>query len=123
MLALGHRQNPWPQTIKYDRITEELGHGTFSHVCRALNQTTNVEYACKIFPNEQLVNGGGQSRFQLVSSVFSLDLQEFSFILHLPMEVFPFVFCHPLDPVDPCFEDSDEDFLSDFVENVGDRAF
>jgi hypothetical protein len=35
------------------------------------------------------------------------------------MEVFPFVFHHPLEPVDPCFEDSYEGFLSDFVENVG----
>jgi hypothetical protein len=39
------------------------------------------------------------------------------------MELFPFVFCHPLEPVDPCFEDSYEGSLSDFVENVGDHAF
>jgi hypothetical protein len=39
------------------------------------------------------------------------------------MEVFPFVFYHPLAPGDPCFEDSCEGFLSDFVENVGDHAF
>jgi hypothetical protein len=34
-----------------------------------------------------------------------------------------FVFHHPLEPVDPYFEDSHEGFLSDFVEDVGDRAF
>jgi hypothetical protein len=39
------------------------------------------------------------------------------------MEVFPFVFYYPLEPVDPCFEDSYKGFLSDFVENVGDRVF
>jgi hypothetical protein len=55
--------------------------------------------------------------------VFSLDVQAFSFILHLPVEAFPFVFCRLLEPVDPYFEDGYEGFLPDFVENVGDRAF
>jgi hypothetical protein len=55
--------------------------------------------------------------------VCSLNFQAFSFALHLLMEVFAFVFYHPLEPVDPCFEDSREGFLSNFVENVGDRAF
>jgi hypothetical protein len=54
---------------------------------------------------------------------FSLNFQAFSFILQFLMEVFPFVPSHPLGPVDPCFEDISEGFLSDFVENVGDRAF
>jgi hypothetical protein len=39
------------------------------------------------------------------------------------MEVFPFMFCQPLKPVDPCFGDSYEGFLPDLVENVGERAF
>jgi hypothetical protein len=39
------------------------------------------------------------------------------------MEIFSFVFCHPLEHVDPCFEDSYEGFPFDFVENVCDRAF
>jgi hypothetical protein len=39
------------------------------------------------------------------------------------MEGFPFVFYHPLEHGDPCFEDNDEGFLSDFVENAGDRPF
>jgi hypothetical protein len=37
--------------------------------------------------------------------------------------VFSFVDYHPLEPVDPCFEDGDEGFLSDFPENVSDHAF
>jgi hypothetical protein len=44
-------------------------------------------------------------------------------IRHLLMELFPFVFHHPLQLVDPCFEDSYEGLLSDFVENMVDRAF
>jgi hypothetical protein len=40
---------------------------------------------------------------KFVSSVFSLNFQTFSFVLHLLMEVFPFVFYHPLEPVDPYF--------------------
>jgi hypothetical protein len=39
------------------------------------------------------------------------------------MEIFPFVFYHPLESVDLCFEDSYQGFLSDLVDNVGDRAF
>jgi hypothetical protein len=35
----------------------------------------------------------------------------------------PFVFYHPLELVDPCFEDSDEGSLSDFAENVRDHTF
>jgi hypothetical protein len=58
-----------------------------------------------------------------VSSVFSLNFQAFSFILHLLMKTFPFVLYHSLKPVDPCFEDNHEDSLSDFVENVGNCAF
>jgi hypothetical protein len=39
------------------------------------------------------------------------------------MEVFPFLFYRSLEPVEPCFEDSYEDFLSDFVEKMGNRIF
>jgi hypothetical protein len=63
---------------------------------------------------------GGQ---KVVSLVFSLNFQAFSFILHLLMKQFPFVFYHPLEPVDPCFEDNYEGFLSDLVETAGDRAY
>jgi hypothetical protein len=38
------------------------------------------------------------------------------------MELFSFVSYHPLEPVDPCFEDSYEGFLSDFAENAGDHT-
>jgi hypothetical protein len=64
--------------------------------------------------------GGSKS---MDPQIFSLTFQAFSFILHLLMEAFPFVFCHPLKPVNTCFEDSYAGFLSDFVENVGHRAF
>jgi hypothetical protein len=64
------------------------------------------------------------SRGQKVCIIgFSLNLQAFSFILPLLMEAFPFLFSHPLKPLGPCFKDAYEDFLSDFVENVGGRAF
>jgi hypothetical protein len=39
------------------------------------------------------------------------------------MEIFPFMFYHPLKHVDPCFEDSYESLLPHFVENVSDHAF
>jgi hypothetical protein len=39
------------------------------------------------------------------------------------MEVLPFVFYHSFEPIDLCFEGSYDGFLSDFVENVGDRTF
>jgi hypothetical protein len=39
------------------------------------------------------------------------------------MEVFPFVFYHPLEPTDPCFKDTYEGSSSDFVENAGDNPF
>jgi hypothetical protein len=39
------------------------------------------------------------------------------------MEMLPFVFYHPLEPVGQCFEDSHERYLFDFVENVAGRAF
>jgi hypothetical protein len=48
---------------------------------------------------------------------FSLNFQAFSFILHFLMKVFPFGFCHTLEPGGPCFEDGSEGFLSDFVGN------
>jgi hypothetical protein len=54
---------------------------------------------------------------------FSLNFQIFSFVLHSVMEIFPFVFYHPLESVDPCFKNSYKGFLSVFVENLGHRAF
>jgi hypothetical protein len=60
---------------------------------------------------------------KFVSSGFSLIFQQFSFILHLLMDLFPSVFDLPFEPVDLCFEDSDEGFLSHCVESVSDRAF
>jgi hypothetical protein len=60
---------------------------------------------------------------KVMSSGVSLNFRAFSFILRALMEVFPFVFYHLIEPVDPCFEDSYGDFLSDFVESVGNRAF
>jgi hypothetical protein len=60
---------------------------------------------------------------KFLSSDFFTDFQAFSFILHLRLGIFPLVFYHPLEPVDPCSEDSYEGFLSHFVENVADRVF
>jgi hypothetical protein len=54
---------------------------------------------------------------------FSLNFQAFSFILRLLMEAVSFVFCRPLEPIDPWLEDRHEDFLSEFVKNVDDCAF
>jgi hypothetical protein len=70
-----------------------------------------------------LITSKNRESKRLYHRVFSLNFQVFSFIFHLLMEVCSFVFYHSLEPVDPCFEDSHEGFLSDFVENVGDRAF
>jgi hypothetical protein len=67
-----------------------------------------------------VIEAGQKNSYPRVSL---LNFQAFSFIRHLLMEVFPLVFYHPLDSVDPCFEDGYEDFLSDFVENVSDCAF
>jgi hypothetical protein len=39
------------------------------------------------------------------------------------MDIFPVMPYHPLEPVDPCFEDGYESFLSYFVENGDDRVF
>jgi hypothetical protein len=39
------------------------------------------------------------------------------------MEVFRFMLYHPLELVDPCFEDNYEGFISDFVENGSDCVF
>jgi hypothetical protein len=39
------------------------------------------------------------------------------------MEGFPFLFHHPFQPFGLYFEDADEELLSDFVDNVSDRAF
>jgi hypothetical protein len=59
---------------------------------------------------------------KFVSSGWSTEFSSIFLILYLLMEVFPFVFCHPLEPVGPCFEDGYEGFLSNFVQNLGDRA-
>jgi hypothetical protein len=58
-----------------------------------------------------------------ISSGFSLNFQVFSVIRHLLMAVFPFMFYHPLESVEPCFKDKYERFLSNFGGNVGDGAF
>jgi hypothetical protein len=70
----------------------------------------------------QLISGTWKCRVvkKFVSSVCFTEFSAFSFILHLLMEIFPFVFSQP---VDPCFKDGCNGFLSNFVENLGDRRF
>jgi serine/threonine protein kinase len=54
----------WPDAIRDYIIGDELGHGSFSHVCKCKNTTTNQEYAVKIFPKQNLDDEGDQQRFQ-----------------------------------------------------------
>jgi hypothetical protein len=69
----------------------------------------------------RLIKYGRVKKFRILG--FFTEFSSIFFFLHLLMDIFPFVFCHPLEPVDPCFNDSYDGFLSDFVENVGHRAF
>jgi serine/threonine protein kinase len=57
-------ERTWPDAIKDYTIGDELGHGSFSHVCKCKNTKTNVEYAIKIFGKENLADDGDQNRFQ-----------------------------------------------------------
>lgn len=57
-------QRDWPDTIKSYEIGDELGHGAFSHVCKARNKDNNTEYAMKIFPKANLADEGDTERFQ-----------------------------------------------------------
>jgi hypothetical protein len=91
-------------------------------------KTSNAEVQIAALINASLQNGEHRRKTVLFisrrsESSYPQDFQAFSFILHLLMEVFPFGFYHPLETIDPCFENSYESFLSDVVENVGDRAF
>jgi serine/threonine protein kinase len=54
----------WPQSIKNYEIGDQLGHGAFSHVCKATNVDTGATYAVKIFPKANLVGEGDLTRFQ-----------------------------------------------------------
>jgi len=53
-----------PQTIKNYSITDELGSGAFSKVCKAIHNVTKRVYACKIFPKVNLSDKGDSDRFQ-----------------------------------------------------------
>jgi serine/threonine protein kinase len=55
---------PWPAEIKMYRIGEELGSGSFAHVCKCTRISDNSSYAIKIFPKSNLTEPGSQDRFQ-----------------------------------------------------------
>lgn len=57
-------QKDWPSVIKSYEIGDELGHGAFSHVCKAHNRANNTDYAIKIFPKANLADEGDTERFQ-----------------------------------------------------------
>jgi serine/threonine protein kinase len=54
----------WPSRIKNYEICEELGYGSFSHVCRCTNLLDGGAFAMTIFPKTNLANPGDQERFQ-----------------------------------------------------------
>ena len=54
----------YPKSIKTYELTEELGHGAFSTVCKAVNKNNNQTYACKVFPKSNLSDKGDIERFQ-----------------------------------------------------------
>ncbi|OHT16181.1 CAMK family protein kinase [Tritrichomonas foetus] len=54
----------YPKTINNYEILDELGHGAFSTVCKCINTTTRAQYACKIFPKNNLLDEGDRERFQ-----------------------------------------------------------
>jgi serine/threonine protein kinase len=54
----------WPDQIKHYKIGDELGSGSFSHVCKGVNTQNNTEYAIKVFPKSNLAEAGDQERFQ-----------------------------------------------------------
>ncbi|KAH0791369.1 CAMK family protein kinase [Histomonas meleagridis] len=56
--------NTWPSKVNSYEIGEELGHGAFSHVCKATNTKNNQQYAIKIFAKPNLTDKGDQERFQ-----------------------------------------------------------
>ena len=58
------QKKEWPSHIKNYDIGDELGHGAFSHVCKAVNTQNNQNYAMKIFPKSNLTDEGDQERFQ-----------------------------------------------------------
>ena len=60
----GTPQVTYPKKIKSYEMQDELGHGAFSTVCKALNKTNNKIYACKIFPKSNLADKGDTDRFQ-----------------------------------------------------------
>jgi serine/threonine protein kinase len=62
---MGEGEAPtWPSEIKNYLIGDELGHGSFSHVCKCQNKETHEEFAIKIFPKENLADEGDHGRFQ-----------------------------------------------------------
>jgi serine/threonine protein kinase len=61
---MGDDEGTWPAEIRCYAIGDELGHGSFSHVCRCQNKETQEQFAIKIFRKENLADEGDQGRFQ-----------------------------------------------------------
>jgi hypothetical protein len=51
---------------------------------------------------------------KFIASGFFTEFSSIFFRSSILMDILPFVFYHSLEPVDPCFEDSYEGFLSVF---------
>lgn len=60
----GAQQVNYPKKIKTYNLLEELGHGAFSVVCKAMNLQNKKIYACKVFPKSNLADKGDVERFQ-----------------------------------------------------------
>jgi hypothetical protein len=103
-----------------------LSHNSSADTCNVGKSLTARENAATDYPKFQIRSSSNTRQYREVKSsyprAFWLVFETF-FLFHLLMEVFPFVLCHPLEPVDPPIEDSYEGFLPDFVENVSGRAF
>jgi serine/threonine protein kinase len=54
----------WPDRVKWYHLMDEIGHGSFSRLCKAVNTKMNRVYACKVFAKDNLANGGDTERFQ-----------------------------------------------------------
>lgn len=57
-------KNRIPKQYRQYLFSEVLGSGSFSTVCKVLNLSNQVTYACKVFPRSNLTDPGDQNRFQ-----------------------------------------------------------
>lgn len=55
---------PYPSSIRNYQLSQPLGNGSFSVVCKAYNTNNNTTYACKVCPKANLADPGDSNRFQ-----------------------------------------------------------